>query len=72
MKLANKCLTAACLLGVSGFASAGVVSVTPATATALQAGGPTTPTPHSIVYQQAASGETTNNFRRGLFSTPRF
>jgi len=66
MNLVRTCLAASCLLGFANIAGAGVVSVTPATATALQAGGATTPTPHSIVYQPAASGETTNNFSARL------
>lgn len=70
MKSAKKCLAAACLLGLAGVANAGTVSVTPGTATALQAGGPTSPTPHSIVYQAAASGETTNNFSARLVYDP--
>lgn len=61
-----KTLAALCLAAVGGVASAGTISVTPATATALQAGGATSPTPHAIVYAQAASGETTNNFQGRL------
>lgn len=61
-----KILAALCLAAVGGVASAGTISVTPATATALQAGGATSPTPHAIVYAQAASGETTNNFQGRL------
>ncbi|SDD87664.1 hypothetical protein [Aquimonas voraii] len=66
MKLKVKALTGLCLSIVGGLASAGTISVTPATATALQAGGATSPTPHAIVYAQAAMGETTNNFQGRL------
>lgn len=66
MKSNAKLLSALCFAALSGVASAGTISVTPATATALQAGGATSPTPHSIVYAQAASGETTNNFQGRL------
>lgn len=66
MKSNAKLLSALCLAALSGVASAGTISVTPATATALQAGGATSPTPHAIVYAQAASGETTNNFQGRL------
>lgn len=70
MKLVTKCLAAACLLAIGGAASAGTISVTPGSATALQAGSATTPTPHSITYQAAASGETTNNFSARLVYNP--
>lgn len=66
MILNKKLLLAASLSAMCGTAFAGTLSVTPATATALQAGGATSPTPHSVVYTQAASGETTNNLQARL------
>jgi hypothetical protein len=66
MILKKKLLLAASLSAMCGSAFAGTLSVTPATATALQAGGATSPTPHSVVYTQAASGETTNNLQARL------
>lgn len=66
MILNKKLLVAASLSAMCGSAFAGTLSVTPSTATALQAGGATSPTPHSVVYTQAASGETTNNLQARL------
>lgn len=66
MILSKKLLVAASLSAMCGSALAGTLSVTPSTATALQAGGATSPTPHSVVYTQAASGETTNNLQARL------
>lgn len=66
MILNKKLLVAASLSAMCGSAFAGTLSVTPSTATALQAGGASSPTPHSVVYTQAASGETTNNLQARL------
>jgi hypothetical protein len=66
MNFNKKILATFCLAAIAGVADAGTISITPATSTALQAGGATSPTPHSVAYQQAASGETTANFQGRL------
>lgn len=66
MNVNKKLLATLCMAAFGGTAFAGTLSVTPATSVALQAGSATSPTPHSIVFQQAAAGETTNNLQARL------
>lgn len=69
MNLNKKILAALCLASCGGVAFAGQVSVSPATATALQAGGATSPTPHTIQYVPDA-GDQTGNVQARLIYDP--
>lgn len=60
MNPSKKILAAMCLLAFGGSAFAATVSVSPSTATALQAGGATSPTPHTIQYVPEAGDQTGN------------
>jgi len=60
MNSSKKILAAMCLLAFGGSAFAATISISPGTATALQAGSATSPTPHTIQYVPEAGDQTGN------------
>lgn len=71
MNVSKKLLAAMCLSAIGGSAFAGTVSISPSTATALQAGGATSPTPHTIQYVPAAGDQTGNVQGRLIYDQTR-
>lgn len=71
MNSSKKILAAMCLLAFGGSAFAATISISPGTATALQAGSATTPTPHTIQYVPDSGDQTGNVQARILYDQTR-